>query len=261
MRTSRAALVPLLLLLAACSTDQRPRDPHTIAPTTTDKGLAGRTTLAMPITIAGQPTLIIPFAIESDKDVFQMRDPFRSGGMSAPAASYAAMPDAASVSRYVPIGGGSVRWHNAILRDTRSSEEWAILDKRGIISSWSVMGTNTPSSRPGESTFVAAALVFLATLEDTNHDGLLNDLDARVAILTDADGRHPRIISPEAAQVWSVSFDAQSSTVFLMVVADTNHDGLFDFNDAPVPYSMDARGAAATVVSAEMLRRVEGLLK
>jgi hypothetical protein len=114
-----------------------------------------------------------------------------------------------------------------------------------------------------EKPFVATFLLFIATTEDTNHDGMLNNLDARVAILTDASGRHPRVITPPDAQVWTTTYDTENDKLYLLVVADTNGDGKFDFNDAPVPYVCDpsGNGPATPVVSEALLKRVEGMLK
>jgi hypothetical protein len=258
------ALLPFILLSACSSSHPRP-DPHTITVTTTNTSLAGRTTLGMPIALRGRSTVVIPFAIESEKDLFQTRDPYSAGRWSAsPVGTFSnslGLTTTLSEGDYASSipGGGVVRWHNAILHDLSSGEEWPILDTRGVISSWTVFNVRGPGI---DDHYQAHAIVFLATIADTNHDGLLNDLDARVAILTDGDGRHPRIVTPADAQVSSVAYDAERDQVFLMVIADTNHDRVFDFNDAPVPYLVKANGAAATpVVSPEMLRRVESLLK
>lgn len=263
-------LLPLLLL-TACASSQPRRDPHTIAPTTTDKALAGRTTLAMPITIAGQSTVIIPFAIESEKDLFETSDPFNASKVgrwsaassisnSAGLTTSLAEGDYASRIRSYQGGSGGVRWHNAIVHDTRTGEEWPILDRRGIISAWHV---SNQTSREHPDAYRSRAIVFLATIDDTNHDGLLNDRDARVAILTGGDGRHPRIISPVAAQVSQVVFDPDHDRVYLLVVADTNNDGRYGFNDNPVPFACELGGTAPAtpIVSEQMLRRVESMVK
>ncbi len=265
--------------LSGCATTHTRPDPHSMAPTTTERRIEGRTTLNMPIPIPGQSTVIVPFAIESEKDWYQTRDPYSAGGMTrssvyaisaAPAASPSyTLNNSLGLTTTLSEGnfadqirwsssGSSVRWHNAILRDMSSGEEWSILDKRAVISSWSWFGSQPRAGAP----FVAKFLLFIATLEDTNHDGVLNDLDARVAIITDPAGRHPRIVSPPNAQVWSTAYDSENNKLYLLVIADTNGDGKFDYNDSPVPYSCDpTSGAAAPVISDPMLRRVEGMLK
>jgi hypothetical protein len=264
MRTSSAVVLIVLLVcsaLAACAPSTHRPDPHSLAPTTINQQIVGRTTLAMPIPIPGHATVLIPFAIESEKDWFQTKDPYAVGGYApaSVAASRYESADAQSIALCYNRGG-SVRWHNAIIRDLKSGDEWSILDKRGVISSWQMCG---PQPRLPIESFKTTVLVFLATIDDTNHDGVLNDLDARVAIDTDADGRHPRIVSPPNAQVWSTVYDAENSRIYLMVVADTNGDGKYDFNDAPVPYVCDpsAPGAATPAVSKDTLRKMKALLQ
>lgn len=264
-----ALLLALLLLLAGCGRALERPDPHTIAPTTTDKPIGGRTTLEMPMAIPGQPVVLVPFAIESDKDFFQTKDPYRaagvvaastlnySTGLSSSAPAYYSSP----TSEFRPVwsqSGGSVRWHNVILRDLASGDEWSILDRRGVINWWAWHGVQSKRDGPIQT----HCMVFTATIADSNRDGVLNDLDARVAILTDSSGRKPRIVTPANAQVWNAVFDSDNNRFYLLVVAHTNKDGKYDYNDAPVPYSIESGGVTATpIVSDALLGRVEALLK
>ena len=92
---------------------------------------------------------------------------------------------------------------------------------------------------------------------------MLNDLDANIAIVTQGDGRSPRAVSPPNAQVWSTSYDAKHNRIYLLVVTDTNHDGKFDNEDAPLPYALnlDTREAAIPLLSGATRDGVERLLK
>jgi hypothetical protein len=266
MRHLVAAAVIPALLLTACSNSRKP-DPHTISATTANGAIAGRTTLGMPIQIAGQSTILVPFAIESEKEWFQTHDPYRVRGIGSmsnslgltTALSEGDFAPSYATSRYRMVYyGAECRWHNAIFHDLKSGEEWPLLDKRGVVSAWTAYGPPALS----EQDFKPRYLIFLATLEDTNHDGALNDLDARVAILTDADGRHARTISPPNAQVWTIAYDHRNDKIYLYVVADTNHDGKFDYDDVPAPYVVDpASGSSTPITSPETLRKVESLLK
>jgi hypothetical protein len=251
MRTLLALLA--VALLSGCYAGSYSHDTHTLAPTGSSGGVEGRPTLGMPQPIPGQHTILIPFAVESTKGLFEKDDPYAAGGVS----QYAARKSLATYDRYTGLGG-SVRWHNAILRDLKTGEEWTILDRRGVIGQWQVLAIPPKPDQP----LVSRALLFIAVTDDTNHDGALDDRDARIAILTDADGRHPRAISPPAAQVWSADYDPANDLVYLKVVTDTSGDGKFTFDDIVVPYAAGLSDKSATpVVSEESRRRVESLLK
>jgi hypothetical protein len=252
----RIVALVLLALLPACASEQR-RDPHTFAFTNTKGGVEGRPTLGQPIPIPGQPTLLVPFAVESEKGLFESRDPYSRGRYGT---HDAVMRAATSLSVSAPSAGWSseVRWHNALFRDLKTGEQWPLLTTRGIVSRWQVLGVQPKHDEP----FQTRALLFIAVLADTNKDCLLDDLDARVAILTDADGRHPRAITPPDAQVWSATYDPEKDLIFLQVVRDTNGDGKFNFDDLATPCMIGAKGdgPAQAVISDEARASVERLL-
>jgi hypothetical protein len=252
MRTHIALCLSLSLLsaLAGCYTSHASYDQHTISSTSATGQVAGRPTLGQPIPVPGQPTVLVPFAVESEKGLFEKDDPYLRGGVQQQRLSYLT-----SVETPRSYTSGSVRWHNAIIHDPKTGEEWPILDRRGIIGQWEVFGKPAKQDQP----FVSRAILFIAVLDDTNHDGLLDDRDARVAILTDADGRHPRIVSPANAQVWDASYDAEHDTIFLRVATDSNGDGRFTFEDEALPYALaaDATTPAKPVITAATLDRVK----
>lgn len=228
----------------------------TISKTAAQGPVEGRPSLSMPITLPGQSTCIVPFAIESRKGWFQDDDPFTRGG-------YAASPYPRRSSELVsPLAwsiGGSGRWHNALGRDLKTGEEWPILTTRGVISRYEAfIRRDRPEDAP-----VCVALVFIATVADSNADGSLDDRDASVAIVADGDGRRPRPVTPPRAQVWSSAFDPRLGLIYLYVVSDTNGDGQYTPDDSPMPYVLDPRGdvPANPLISGESRDRVEGLLK
>lgn len=245
---SSARLVIVGSVLSACAGHAAREDDHTIARTTAHGGIEGRPTLGMPIAIPGRHTCLVPYSLETRKRWFEDQDP-HAEGLFLGNDSYLVKP---------PVRGGSVRWHNAILSDLERGEQWTVLSQRGVIEHWGILGRNP---RPGEP-FVAEALVFIATLEDSNHDGVLDDRDASVAIVTDGDGRNPRQVTPGAAQVWNYVQDEETSRLYLLVVADTDSDGKYTTKDAPVPFAVDLgkREKAAPAVSEAMRSRAESML-
>lgn len=226
----------------------------TIARTSASGVVEGRPSLSMPIPLPGQTTCLIPFAIEDRKGWFEDRDPFTRGGYAD--TRYAGP---ASVNAMLYSSGGSSRWHNAIVHDMKTGEEWPVLERRGVISRYEAfIRRDRPEDEP-----VSVALVFIATVEDSNSDGALDDRDATVAVVADGDGRRPRAVTPARAQVWSSAYDARLGLIYLYVVADTNGDGQYTPDDSPMPYVLDPRGdgPAQPLVSSESRARVERLLK
>jgi hypothetical protein len=251
-------LLSLLLILipiamSACA-GHHPRDPHTIAKTSADGVIEGRPTLGVPISIPGHPTVLVPFSVESHQWFFESQDPYRAGGVPYESARMTARSIA-----WMPHYGGGVRWHNAIFRDTRSGEEWPLLERRGIVAQYQVLG-HPPRE---DEHFVSRALLFIVVLEDTNRDGVLNDQDARVAILTDGDGRNPRIITPREGQVWGARYDPALDMLFLQVAMDTSGDGRYTFEDVATPWAVaiTSRDTAAPLLSRAMVERAQSLLQ
>jgi hypothetical protein len=239
-------------LCAGCATQDR-RDPHTITKTSSAGAVEGRPTLGRAIPVPGQPTVLVPFAVETVKGLFEKDDPYRRGGLYGYAARESSL--AASIT---PVYGQDVRWHNAVFRDLNTGEEWTLLARRGIIGRYEPFAVQPNREKPP----VARALLFTAVLDDTNKDGLLDDLDARVAIMTDADGRRPRVISPPDAQVWSAAYDPQKDIILLYICRDTTGNGRFDFEDEPAPYWIEAGGdgPARPLVGVGSLAAVKALL-
>ncbi len=272
---------PLLATAIVCATGcagkSRESKPMAISETGATAPIKGRPTLATPIHVGGG-SVLVPFAIESAADDFGDLDRFGRAAGSAPVGSILgsdyytfdrAQPASSSPGStaapglsngFMPYYCGVVRWHNAAFRDLATGEEWTLLDRRAVISGWWSWAV---PARPRETGRPLASLIFFVTLEDTNKDGLLNAADARVAIVTDADGRNPRIVTPQNTQVRGQPEFGPEGVVYLTVVADTNGDGKFTVDDSPVPYSFNVtdRGPASPVVSEKTRLGMERLLK
>ena len=249
------ALAGAVFTLGACQGPQNKPDDHSIARTDTTEPIEGRATLGMPIELPGQGTVLVPFSVETRKGLFDDNDPYTRPGRSQAAYD---TPN----NRYAPPGYGlrhqEVRWHNAIFVDTRSGEQWRLLDRRGVVSAWTpFLRTDTDSQR-----VYTELLAFEVTTEDTNCDGLLDNRDARQVVVTKANGRDPRTISPADAQVWQTDYDLSTRTLFMLVVRDTNHDGWFDTNDPPMVYAwkLNQDGPATTLVDPDTLTGAVRLL-
>jgi hypothetical protein len=228
-------------------------DPRTVATTTATGEIEGRPTLGLPTPIPGQQSLLIPFAVENTKGLFEDDDPYTRGGVD-----YDCSPRTSSISHQGAGFGGSVRWHNAIVRDLKTGEQWPILNRRGIIGQWQALTFQRRPDAPWET----RAILFIAVLEDTNKDGLLDDRDSRQVILADADGRNARLVTAPDAQVWSTQFDAERDTLYLQVATDTNADGAFTRDDAALPHmlALASQDSASPIISGDLITRVRSLL-
>ncbi len=253
---SVASILTASLGLLGCASGSPSHDPTTIAGTTAMGAIEGRPTFQMPIAIPSTEVVMVPFALQSAKTLFEDDDPYTRGGIAYMPASAAA---STRYDRSVETRQSDVRWHNVIFRDLRSGEEWPLLEKRGIIGRWHMFGHAAIKDQP----WTCRGLVFIAVTDDTNRDGSLDDRDARVAILTDPNGRKPRVISPTDSQVWSVASSDTLDVLHLMIARDTNADGRFDFQDVATPNWMwlSDQGPALPTTSEAMRERVCGLLK
>jgi len=247
----------IVFAACGCASSSTPQhDVRSISATQTTGAVEGQPRLQMPITIHGSRATLTPFAIVSEKGLFERNDPYARAVQSANMRVRQVSYDAFSV---IPNMGSSVRWHNVLMTDLNSGEEWLLLQQRGIIGEWNVLAQHDADRKD----YRVRGMLFIAVLADTNKDGSLDDRDARVAILTDPSGRGARAITPPDAQVWSTRYDPETDTLFLLVARDTNGDGVFDLNDRVVPYMLPltATGDAKPVVSEALLGKAEQLLK
>jgi hypothetical protein len=233
------------VMMGACT--NRPSRPLTPAPTPTSGEVSGRSRLGEPIALRNSSTILVPFVLETSKGLFEDDDPYTRGGVADAGRNQYRRAAASSVA---PERSRSVRWHNVIAKDIATNEEWTILTRRGIIGSWDpdVLGDGS--------------VLFIAVLDDTNRDGMLNNLDARVAIVTNKNARNPRIVTPANAQVWGASLLAGTQLVHFTIATDTNNDNRIDYRDESGPWTWEIGSTemARPVVSAETLRKVEQML-
>lgn len=242
----------VLAALAGCYSHHYPAETRTLSETKADAPVVGKPTFGFPISIPGQSMDLIPFAVQSEKGLFERDDPYRR------VAAVSGSDYAARVSPSYGGLGGSVRWHNAIMHDLKTGEQWPILTRRGVIESWHVLAVPEDKDRP----YRVRALLFVAVIDDTNRDGLLDSLDARVAILTDADGRGARIVSPTDGQVWAHWYNPATDTIYLNIASDTDRDGAVGANDEPAVHMMalNSETPASPVLRDGVAARVRRLL-
>jgi hypothetical protein len=263
MRVSRLA-VPYLACLAgvlgacalpgcASSAPYSSYDRHVLARTHAAGAIDGRPTYDLAWELPGHRTLMVPFAVEDERFFLLDQDVFTAGGMAGSGAGVSS-PSADSFAHTA-----SVRWHNAVFHDAESGEEWRLLDRRGVISRVWIFGRYADAERRQ---LWSAALVFCATLDDTNGDGELDDSDAAVAIVTDGDGRSPRRVTPASGQLLAAGFLPEVDAVQFRVLADDDGNG-FSSRDRAANYwwRLGATGDAAPLLGLDSTRAVEALLR
>ena len=109
---------------------------------------------------------------------------------------------------------------------------------------------------------ISRALAFAVTMDDTNGDGALDDLDAALVLVTDGDGRNPRFVSPPEQQVASLEFAAGGDVLLLMLRADANGDSEFEADEPLTPWVVDVPSGskARRLVGSESPGAASGLL-
>lgn len=261
MALGAALVAGLGVAMGACSSTmtsspRAPQDEYVVTRTPAQGEIFGRPSYDAPITLVGANTVLVPFAVRTGRSWWRDNDPYTAGGVYA----------AGSASRERTIGqtylypmGGQVRWHNAIIRDMATGQERIVLQDRGVIGAWAyyciidgTTGTRSPR-----------VLAFVAIPRDTNGDGDMNDLDARVLMVAEPNGTNIRAITPADAQVWNMQYDAELDALMIQLGRDTNRDGRIDFDDVGMPFiwrrGVDA--VAVPVISDDSRGRVEQVIR
>ena len=256
----------LVSLLAACRSSHRPTNAPptpTISQTDVDRPVEGRPRWLMPIRRADGDAMIIPFAVESQKSLFEIDDPYRRDNtMSARNADYynyidqsaAASTSSAPAARTIYVERyvmRDVRWHNALLRS--NAGESLVLNQRGIIGNWGLL-------RRDSATNDFIGFLFIAVVNDTNRDGQLDNRDARQLMATDATGLNPRVISPANAQAGELLWDATNGVLYFIVRHDRDNDGKFTPMDVSEPFRWLPGEAAATALVPEQYQEAAARL-
>lgn len=249
----KAVTVSLLLIaviaffvIRSCSDEDPVRviDPRvSYSDTTPSKPVTGRVHLSQPETLEGHDTVLVAMTIEGVRNN-KNDDPFMlfETETATHARNRVMLDDAADVSREIQRWRISdVRWHNALFRDLTSEECWELISKRGVISKFGRLQTITISNETHRKTDSkpVSLLTFFVTLGDTNGDERLTELDARVCVVTDGDGRNPRTITPADAHVLSASYDQEHGLFWLQIARDTDNDGAFTGLDDIAPMMFD----------------------
>ncbi len=198
------------------------RDRVPVAMPTTGK-VEGVPTYGSPFQLPGHMTWISSLVITKNSSFFRDSDPYSEGGL---AGSGMASADAALPPQFRSI---EVRWHDAVFTDGRGGDSWPLLGQRGFVSHWWLMLDYT------DGVPISQLSIFSAVIDDTNGDGLLDNKDAAVAILTDADGRNPHVVTPRHLQLASMRYMAKSKLIGFEMREDANKDGKFA-SDEPVRF-------------------------
>lgn len=221
-----------------------------------DGPIEGRRTLGTPIPLDSRNILMIPFAIEDRKGTFDDKDPYNTGAgrestMKLGTETY---------DRSTPPQprGGEVRWHNVFFHDLDTGEDWALLDTRAVVSHYQTFWT--PDSDGWDKT--TDLIVFAVTTIDSDGDNILNDDDARMIYVCDGDGRNPRRISPENAQIIGFRLDPNARRLWLSAIVDSNNDGQFEPTDDRIPYycDLDTGEMARPIISDNLLRSSDQIM-
>ena len=223
---------------------------YAFAETRVNREVKGRPTFGRPIPISGSSTRIIPFSRETELGWFSDKDNFQEGGERF-------YDDGASRAR-VPgrRRSQSIRWHNAVLHDLRSGEQWTLLSERGVVSRYWMRSDNVD----GRS--VSRGQIFAVTATDSNGDNKLDDLDAMRALAVDSDGRNPRYVTPANTRLVDVQYDDVEDAAYLMVSEDVDGDGKFSSKEAPRPYLYRfGENRAEPLLEADTVERIESALR
>lgn len=255
----------LVAIVGGCDTGRMyAKNDLTISKTTVGESVQGRAALERPIGLPGHEVVLVPFVMEDEKGWFQSDDPYKRRGSVVQSRSSRGVAydtwlenaslDSRSGATYAARG---VRWHNAFGRDLSNDERWMLLDRRGVISSVAFL---TPPRTPERSVW---AVMFLATTEDTNGDGLLDSLDARRAWMADGDARNPRVVTPEGMLVVRSWIDWEREYVYFQLLGDTDGDGKFSDADESAPWllKMGDRGVARPLIDDATMDAARGLLE
>ncbi|MEL6432046.1 MAG: hypothetical protein AAFU73_01530 [Planctomycetota bacterium] len=252
---------PLALLLSAalfsCASLQPGADVdpyvngHILSPTRATSDVSGRSTWKDPVRVPGRDELLFPFAVEREVWLLGDQDHFAEGGFS----NELTRRERNSAGGWLKPGATRLRWHNAVVADIATGVQWALLDRRGVLSSaWTSEGASPPET---------TTLLLRATVDDTNSDGTLDDEDASRALLVDFDARTARFVTPADLRLHSVDLETIPDAALLMLAADEDGDGEFEVHEAPRPYLLDLRTglAARPLIGGDLAREIEGRMK
>lgn len=248
-------VLPVALALASCQVPQgRTAMPRTAnfgsrpvaqsrvpAAMKTGGEIDGQLTYGSPYRLPGQTSWISSFTVTKSRSLFRDSNPFSEGGLASKGAHYDDGTAPPERLRSAPIG-----WHNAIFVDRASGEEWPLLKERGFLSKWWMLLEPVPQEWKDGEPYVQAssALLFAATLVDSNGDGRLDDRDASTAVMTAGDGRGARPVTPPGTQLSSIGYLAGENALAFSLRLDEDGDGEFEESDPVRLYLLSLDGEA-----------------
>ncbi|MEZ6020036.1 MAG: hypothetical protein R3F17_08015 [Planctomycetota bacterium] len=134
--------------------------------------------------------------------------------------------------------GGGLEIYGHPVRCTMSSsgtfdtgDTNTLLDHRAFISRvWFVQSVYEGSRE-------TRAVLFAVTETDTSGDGELDNLDATVVWMTDAEGRNGQVVTPADGQLDSIHLYGEAERLIFMVRMDTDGDHKYKDGEPLVPYT------------------------
>lgn len=221
-----------------------------------NEAVEGRPSVGLPISVKDSRVVMLPFAVEHQKHWLE-KDKYlhQRDFYHVASASYSARePNLGS------LGGSGLRWHNVIFKDLDSGKEWLLLDKRGVITEYGVLG---PVEKEGaEWTFTPVERLFKVTTRDTDGDGVLTVNDLTEVVAAGLSGENIRTITPAGVDCVSFRWDSEVDELFLRCRADTNQDSRFDGLDESEPYVLKPGAPQAVrLVGGAVKRKADGLLR
>jgi hypothetical protein len=215
----------------------------------------------MPILVSDSPLMLVPFAMERKRGLFEHTSYGTSFG---PGYGFLG-PARFEWFKFAPEG---THWHNILLADRRTGATRLLLDHRALVLGVEI--APQPDARdPGRPAERIAAgpppfLIFRVVQQDTNGDKLLTEKDATVLYLCDGSGRDVRQVTPDGTQTWSWQWDAENEALYLMVASDGDGDGKFTTKDETRLMRLDLKrqgGSVAEPMGTESFRQATELLR
>jgi hypothetical protein len=214
----------------------------------------GRPTYGMPILLRNSSFVLIPFTVERPQEALEKGDAYGAGRRV-----YGQYE-----SKFFHFKPRGVVWHNVLSRNQSGNGEArrsrVIFDRRVCITSWSpvypvVRDEDAPPPAP-------LALLFLAAVDDTNGDELINRADQQVAFVCEPDGGRLRRGHPEGTYLLSTRYDSVDQVFYFAAFGETSGDDELTTEDAAEIYQMPLDAPAPRLVVDEAAHRtVEAALR
>lgn len=260
-----ALLIASIALFTGCAT-YAPQQQRIPAEVQTDRPTEGRPTLGLPVFLPQSETSVVPFTIDRPKRWLEDSDRFEAEALTKTRSTSSGQYRAYDARGDVGLTQ-SVRWHNAVIQ-TKDGPGQLVLDAKGFITQFDVVGQWVEEQRENPDDeityrFDPKAVLFLATLQDTDDDKLLTSSDANVLFAADKDGGRLHKITPAGKQVQTMRYHPEQDLIVIMVTTDTDGDGLFTEADsaAPYVYQPGSPGPAKPLVDPKQAIQAEQLLQ